>query len=52
MTDKAKRSGWANVYGWGHNRWIGELYDTKAEARENTLDLPEHIATVKIEWEE
>ena len=46
-----KREGWGNVYKDDNTRYIGDIYPTEKEAKENKDD-DLYIATIKIEWEE
>lgn len=46
-----KHIGWVNIYQVGKNKRCGFIYETE-EAAKSQFEPNEHIATVKIEWEE
>ena len=46
-----KHEGWVNIYQVGKNKKCGFIYETE-EAAKDQFESNEHIATVKIEWEE
>ena len=46
-----KHIGWVNIYQVGKNKKCGFIYETE-EAAKDQFESNEHIATVKIEWEE
>lgn len=46
-----KHEGWVNIYKVGKNKKCGFIYETE-EAAKDQFESNEHIATVKIEWEE
>lgn len=46
-----KHEGWVNIYKVGKNKKCGFIYETE-EAAKSQFEPNEHIATVKIEWEE
>ena len=47
-----KREGWGNVYRDDNTRYIGDIYPSEKEAKENKGDDLYYVTTVKIEWEE
>ena len=47
-----KREGWINVYKDDNTRYIGDIYPSEKEAKENKGDDLYYITTIKIEWEE
>ena len=46
-----KHEGWVNIYKVGKNKKCGFIYETE-EAAKSQFEPNEHIATVKVEWEE
>ena len=46
-----KHIGWVNIYQVGKNKKCGFIYETE-EAAKDQFESNEHIATVKVEWEE
>lgn len=46
-----KHEGWVNIYQVGKNKKCGFIYETE-EAAKSQFESNEHIATVKVEWEE
>ena len=46
-----KHEGWVNIYQVGKNKKCGFIYETE-EAAKDQFESNEHIATVKVEWEE
>ena len=50
--DTIKREGWGNVYKDDNTRYIGDIYPSEKEAKENKGDDLYYITTIKIEWEE
>ena len=46
-----KHEGWVHIYKVGKNKKCGVIYETE-EAAKSQFEPNEHIATVKIEWEE
>lgn len=47
-----KREGWGNVYKDDNTRYIGDIYPSEKEAKENKGDDLYYVTTIKIEWEE
>ena len=47
-----KREGWVNIYKDDNTRYIGDIYPSEKEAKENKGDDLYYITTIKIEWEE
>lgn len=47
-----KKEGWVNVYKDDNTRYIGDIYPSEKEAKENKGDDLYYITTIKIEWEE
>lgn len=49
-----RKEGWANLYNRGNIDYIGCVYTSKEEAKEeeHPTDKESHVATIKIEWEE
>lgn len=46
-----KHEGWVNIYQVGKNKKCGFIYETE-EAAKDQFESNEHIATIKVEWEE
>lgn len=46
-----KQEGWGNIYRDDNTTFVGDIYPTEKDAKENKDD-DLYIATVKIEWEE
>ena len=44
--------GWWNVYKDDNTRYIGDIYPSEKEAKENKGDDLYYVTTIKIEWEE
>ena len=47
-----KREGWGTVYKDDNTRYIGDIYPSEKEAKENKGDDLYYVTTIKIEWEE
>lgn len=47
-----KREGWVNIYKDNITRYIGDIYLSEKEAKENKGDDLYYVTTIKIEWEE
>ena len=47
-----KKEGWVNVYKRQFRYILGEVFDTKEEAKSQILDCTSCLDTVKIEWNE
>lgn len=47
-----KKEGWGNVYKDDNIRYIGDIYPSEKEAKENKGDDLYYVTTIKIEWEE
>ena len=50
--DSKKHEGWVNVYMNCNERSLGALHSSKKDALEVAKANDNHVATVKIEWEE
>ena len=48
-----KREGWVNLYkNVDNSTYLGNIYDSKAEAKKEIDKNNDYVTTIKIEWEE